>query len=220
MRAIDDCIGSTYSKFIYLLSHTRKDFATSSLQGEVARENEEDNDGGGDLKQYEIDRRRRWEQRYVNTTAAMQQDWFPSFLSLDPLPPCSSHPYIFFNQDQTSITFVGFRVTQDGDLIDPAHGGILEQAIVTKQLCAGLKQNGVNFDDDYQKWTKDTMIEKVGTVMGLEYICDPDPSYVFTVDNLIKMLAIQMRFRYVYGHACVCMGCIHICVCVLSVYVY
>ena len=39
------------------------------------------------------------------------------------------------------------------------------------------------------------MIQKIGTVMGLEEFIDPDPSYVLTVDNVIKMLAIQMRFR-------------------------
>ena len=44
---------------------------------------------------------------------------------------------------------------------------------------------------------KDVMVTKIGTVMGLEWIMDPDPSYVLTVDNLIKMLAIQMRFRWV-----------------------
>ena len=98
-------------------------------------------------------------------------------------------------------------VTQNGDLIDPAHRGILEQGIVTKQLYTGLKQNRVNFDDDYRVWQKDAMIVKVGTVMGLDFVYDPDPSYVLTVDNLIKILAIQMRFRYV-------------CMCVHGVYTY
>lgn len=41
------------------------------------------------------------------------------------------------------------------------------------------------------------MVQKLGTVMGLDWLCDPDPSYVLTIDNLIKMLAIQMRFRYI-----------------------
>ena len=41
------------------------------------------------------------------------------------------------------------------------------------------------------------MIEKIGTVMGLKSVKDPDPSYVLTVDNVIKILAIQMRFRYI-----------------------
>lgn len=45
------------------------------------------------------------------------------------------------------------------------------------------------------------MIQKLATVMGLRYErgkiqdLDPDKSYVLTVDNLIKILAIQMRFK-------------------------
>ena len=64
------------------------------------------------------------------------------------------------------------------------------------QLHAGLQQNQVNLSENYQLWDKQTMIEKIGMVMGLESVKDPDPSYVLTVDNVIKMLAIQMRFRY------------------------
>ena len=41
------------------------------------------------------------------------------------------------------------------------------------------------------------MIHKIGMVMGLEWVVDPDDSYVLTVDNVIKILAIHMRFRYV-----------------------
>ena len=41
------------------------------------------------------------------------------------------------------------------------------------------------------------MIIKISTVMGVEFPHDPDESYVLTVDNVIKILAIQMRFRYI-----------------------
>jgi hypothetical protein len=52
-------------KFMICMS---RDFATSSLQGEVARENLEDVDATdgeeeGQLKQYEIAGRRRWEEK-------------------------------------------------------------------------------------------------------------------------------------------------------------
>ena len=115
----------------------------------------------------------------------------------------SSHPYIFFNEDNVSITFVGFMVTQNGDLVDPAHRTVLESAIMRPQLYTGLKQNRVNFDEDYRGWSKAQMITKIATVMGFDFLYDPDDTYVFTTDNLIKMLAIQMRFR------CVCnIGCI------------
>lgn len=109
--------------------------------------------------------------------------------------PSSPHPYIFFNQDGMSITFVGFTVTNRGDLINPATQLVIEQAIMSPDLYKGLLLNRVNFADDYHKWTKYVMIVKISTVMGVEYPNDPDPSYVLTVDNVIKILAIQMRFR-------------------------
>jgi hypothetical protein len=157
---------------VKFMIHMSRDFATSSLHGVVASE-----DGvkrpvvGGELEQYEIVKRRSWEN--------------------------SSHPYIFFNQDRITITFVGFTVTPSGDLIDPTHRGILEAAIVSRQLYDGLIRNKVYFNEDYRRWTKGAMIEKIGTVIGLDLrsIKDPDQSYVLTVDNLIKILAIQMRFR-------------------------
>lgn len=39
------------------------------------------------------------------------------------------------------------------------------------------------------------MIERMSAVMGVEFPYDPDDSYVLTADNIIKILAIQMRFR-------------------------
>ena len=96
-----------------------------------------------------------------------------------------------------SITFVGFIVRKNGDLIDPVRQVALESAIMTPRLYTGLKHNRVNFDEDYRGWSKAQMIEKISTVMGIGYGYDPDETYVLTVDNLIKILAIQMRFRYI-----------------------
>lgn len=112
--------------------------------------------------------------------------------------PCSPHPYIFFNQGGESLTFVGFTVDENGDLINPINRQIIQQAIMTKKLYFGLLANKVNFKDDYHNWKKPDMVKKICTVMGIagrDY--DPDKSYVLTVDNVIKILAIQMRFRYV-----------------------
>ena len=109
--------------------------------------------------------------------------------------PFSSHPYIFFNQDKVSVTFVGFRVARNGDLIDSDRGGVLERSIMSQNLYTGLKTQRVNFDEDYRRWPKEIMIEKISTVMGIVRPYDPDETYVLTVDNLIKILAIQMRFR-------------------------
>ena len=97
-----------------------------------------------------------------------------------------------------SITFVGFMVQLNGpygDLINPNDYQILEKAIISKQLYEGLKHNRVDFKDNCKNWTKSIMIEKLATVLGVEFPYDPDDTYVLTVDNVIKILAIQMRFR-------------------------
>lgn len=114
---------------------------------------------------------------------------------------CSAHPYIFFNNDEYSntLTFVGFMVSKAGDLIDAKHH-IIEKAIMSPQLKETLQPQGVDFGDDYTTWKKPKMISKISTVMGLGCVPDPDPSYVLTVDNLIKILAIQMRFRYEFHY--------------------
>lgn len=107
----------------------------------------------------------------------------------------SSHPYIFFNQDRHSITFVGVKITREGDLIDPTQSGCtLEKAIMTEQLYLALLHQRVDLSEDYCSWSKELMIEKFSTVMGIKPH-DPDETYVLTPDNLIKMLAIQMKFR-------------------------
>ena len=104
---------------------------------------------------------------------------------------------MFFNCDGISITFVGFNANSNGDLIDPVKNTPIEglEGALNHQLHAGLIKNQVNLSENYRNWDKMTMMQKMSLVMGLENLKDPDPSYVLTVDNVIKMLAIQMRFR-------------------------
>ena len=108
----------------------------------------------------------------------------------------SYHPYLFFNEDGCSITFVGFNVNENGDLMDPVKNQTIQKAIMTPQLYAGLQGNHVDFSENYYDWEKQKMIEKISMVMGIQNPFDPDPSYVLTVDNVIKILAILMKFRY------------------------
>jgi len=44
-------------------------------------------------------------------------------------------------------------------------------------------------------------IKKMCHVMGIDDVFDPDPTYELTADNVKKMLAIYMRFRYFF-HFC------------------
>lgn len=77
------------------------------------------------------------------------------------------------------------------------------------QLFKVLLENIEDFKKDYRAWSKSEMIKKLGKVMGIahtenrdsklrKHIMDPDDTYVLTVDNLIKIMAIQMRFRLVF----------------------
>ena len=66
---------------------------------------------------------------------------------------------------------------------------------MSPKLYKRLKHQGVNFSDDYHNWKKSKMIAKLSLVMGMDRLCDPDKTYILTVDNLVKILAIQMRFR-------------------------
>ena len=97
-----------------------------------------------------------------------------------------------------SITFVGFNVTDMGDLQDPVKNQIIEPKSLTPKLCKALLRNKVDLSENYQAWSncKNTMIKKIVTMMGLERSNDPDSSYVLTIDNVIKIMAIHMRFRY------------------------
>ena len=101
-----------------------------------------------------------------------------------------------------SITCIGFTVNHNGDVLDPVTNEIIQPASLSPQLFTRLKQNGLNLNENCHLWDRKSMIKKIGMVMGLESVNDPDPSYVLTVGNIIKMFAIQMRFRCIMAIAC------------------
>ena len=106
------------------------------------------------------------------------------------------HPYLFFNYDQVTMTFVGFTVI-NCDIIDPISKEVVRKNAISKDLHNLLQENNVKFDENYRNLTKQHMIDKLGMVLGIEHPFDPDTSYVLTADNVIKMFAIQMKFRLV-----------------------
>ena len=57
----------------------------------------------------------------------------------------SPHPYLFFNQDHITMTFLGFYINSVGDLVDPQKGQILERRLMSKRLRNGLKAQRVDF---------------------------------------------------------------------------
>ncbi len=50
----------------------------------------------------------------------------------------SSHPYLFFNEDGVSITFVVFNANSRGDLLDPTRNCIIENGGMSPQIYKGI----------------------------------------------------------------------------------
>ncbi|KAK3715936.1 hypothetical protein QZH41_016501 [Actinostola sp. cb2023] len=105
------------------------------------------------------------------------------------------HPYLFFNPDHATFTFLGFRIDPDGNLIDPSSGDIIREGLMTRHLRTGLHVQLVNFEENFESLEKMEKITKICRVLGVEWPHDPDETYELTEDNAKKILAIHMRFR-------------------------
>ncbi|TNM97227.1 hypothetical protein fugu_015383 [Takifugu bimaculatus] len=109
------------------------------------------------------------------------------------------HPYIFFNDDHESMTFIGFHLQPNGqnyvDAIDPSSQRVIKKNIMTIQLYENLKLQGVPFNIDFDGLQRGEKIERLCRVLGIQWPTDPDETYELTTDNILKMLAIHMRFR-------------------------
>ena len=57
----------------------------------------------------------------------------------------SPHPYLFFNQDHITMTFLGFFINSAGDLVDPQTSQTLEKGLMSKPLRNGLQAQRVDF---------------------------------------------------------------------------
>lgn len=109
------------------------------------------------------------------------------------------HPYIFFNDDHVSMTFIGFHLElndQKGvDAINPMTKEVIKKNIMTQQLYTGLRLQRVPFNRDFDQLTRADKIEYLCRVLGIKRTTDPDETYELTTDNILKMMAIHMRFK-------------------------
>ncbi|KAM8945658.1 LOW QUALITY PROTEIN: E3 ubiquitin-protein ligase RNF213 [Pelodytes ibericus] len=109
------------------------------------------------------------------------------------------HPYIFFNDDHESMTFIGFHLRPNGaggvDAINPRNGSVIKNNIMTTELYQALQLQKVPFNVDFDKLPRDEKISRLSMVLGIEWPFDPDDTYELTMDNILKILAIKMRLR-------------------------
>ncbi|KAK1794252.1 hypothetical protein P4O66_011142, partial [Electrophorus voltai] len=109
------------------------------------------------------------------------------------------HPYIFFNADHLTMTFLGFHVEQNSkgtlNAVDPRNSNILMADVMSHELFSGLQEQRISFSEDFDQLPRKDKIKKLSFVVGADLWFDPDPTYELTADNVMKMLAIHMRFR-------------------------
>lgn len=62
----------------------------------------------------------------------------------------SPHPYLFFNMDRITMTFLGFNIDrQTGNLVDAQTGRVLEAGIMQRNLQDALKRNRVPINENF-----------------------------------------------------------------------
>ncbi|XP_031747021.1 E3 ubiquitin-protein ligase RNF213 [Xenopus tropicalis] len=151
-----------------------KDFATPSLQitdESPGRQTYEDDCENRDLSPFQI--RKKWESE--------------------------PHPYIFFNDDHVTMTFIGFHLclnsTGNVDAINPRDKSIIKKNIMTGQLYQELQIQRVPFNIDFDTLPREEKIIILSRVLGINKPQDPDETYELTMDNTLKILAVTMRFR-------------------------
>ncbi|KAF4106371.1 E3 ubiquitin-protein ligase rnf213-beta-like isoform X3 [Onychostoma macrolepis] len=113
------------------------------------------------------------------------------------------HPYIFFNADHFTMSFLGFHVQKIGTIlnaVDPRSGEVLMGNVMTQELFSDIERQRINLSEDFDDLSREDKIQKISFVVGAKKgwekgKFDPDPTYELTTDNVMKMLAIHMRFR-------------------------
>jgi len=65
---------------------------------------------------------------------------------------CSPHPYLFFNDDGNSFSFMGFIIDrQTGDILDPHTHDVLTANVLPLQLLEALERNRVNLNENFDQ---------------------------------------------------------------------
>ncbi|KAF5886723.1 E3 ubiquitin-protein ligase, partial [Clarias magur] len=163
----DDLTG--FKKFVVKFMMTMsKDFSMRSLKTSDDSDEKEEEAAADEVALKEFQLRRRWEQQ--------------------------AHPYILFNADNESMTFLGFHI-HNLDAVDARTKVVVERKIIDKRLFNQLKAQGVPFNIDFEKMPRVQQLDIIGRVLGVQITEDPDDTYQLTLDNVMKILAIHLRFE-------------------------
>ena len=105
------------------------------------------------------------------------------------------HPYVFFNADGQTISFFGLHIDRNLNLVAEKTNERLEKRVMSPALYQGLVANKVKLGRNFDQMSRQDKLNDLCTVFGVDTTEDPDQTYELTYDNVMKMLAIHMRFR-------------------------
>ena len=112
----------------------------------------------------------------------------------------SPHPYVFFNADQVTFTFLGVRV-HDSNLKD-WNDNVLARNVMSADLQQQIKRQAYDesnvLDENFDQLSTGQKQTKLCRVLGADQQQGRikfDSTYELTQDNVMKLLAIYMRFR-------------------------
>lgn len=133
------------------------------------------------------------------------EDDLLSYLTIRKHWESEPHPYIFFNADNVSMSFLGFHVKRNPrgntlNAVDPHSNKVLIGDVMTPKLFEGLELQRISLTENFDLLPRQDKIKRISCVVGakkgmIRGEFDPDPTYELTADNVMKMLAIHMRFR-------------------------
>lgn len=163
----DDLTG--FKKFVVKFMMTMsKDFSMRSLKTSDDSDETAEDGAAEDTVLREFQLRRRWEQQ--------------------------AHPYILFNADNESMTFLGFHI-HNLDAVDAQTKVVVEKRIIDKRLYSQLSAQRVPFNINFEQLRRVEQLDIIGRVLGVSTVKDPDDTYQLTLDNVMKILAIHLRFE-------------------------
>ncbi|XP_035382020.1 E3 ubiquitin-protein ligase rnf213-alpha-like isoform X2 [Electrophorus electricus] len=167
-EAVRDCLTGFKTFVVKFMITMSKDFSMRSLTTSDDSDEKESNAVGEDTVLKEFQLRRRWEQQ--------------------------AHPYILFNADNESMSFLGFHIHKL-DAVDAQTKVVVEKNIIDKRLFNQLKTQRVPFNIDFETMKRSAQLEIISRVLGVNSVTDPDDTYQLTLDNVMKILAIHLRFE-------------------------
>ena len=113
-----------------------------------------------------------------------------------------THPYIIFNADGVTFTFMGiFLDRKNYKFVNPNTNEIIDlpELALKSPLRIALLQQRVPIFENFNNFPRKKKINDLRTVMGLNQVdqvsLDPDVNYQLTMDNCLKLMAIYMRLR-------------------------